>query len=61
MHMKMKCESERISYITNYLPDLLNKRAKDDLTIGIYQQPNEADIITHSAPVIEWNINKKSA
>jgi len=57
-HMKMKCESERISYITNYVPDLLNKRGTDKLTNVIHQQPNEADIITHSAPVIDRNIHK---
>jgi hypothetical protein len=59
--MKMKYEIERENNLTTYFPDLLNKRGKDDLKIGIYKQPNEADIIIHSTPVIEWNIHKKSA
>jgi len=57
--MKCEIERERENIITTYLPYLLNKRGKDDLTIVIHQLPNEADIIIHSAPVIERHIHKR--
>jgi hypothetical protein len=57
--MNIKYEIERENNITTYFLDLLNNRGKDNLTIGIYQQPNEVDIIIHSIPVIERNTHKK--
>jgi hypothetical protein len=57
----MKYEIDRENNITKYFPDPFNKRGKDNLKIVIYKQPNEADIIIHSTPIIEWNIHKKSA
>jgi len=61
--MKMKCKIERENKTTSYFPDVLNKLGKHDLTIGIYQEPNEADIIIYSTPIIERNIrvHKKAA
>jgi len=57
MHIKIKCIIER-GNITSYFLDLLKKIGKHDLTIGIYQQLNEADIIIQSAPIIERKIHK---
>jgi hypothetical protein len=57
----MRYETERENNTTTYFPDLLNKTEKDDLTIGIYQQPDEADIIIHSTLIIERNMRKKAA
>jgi len=55
----MKYEIERENNIKTYIQDLLNNRGKEDLTIGVCQQQNEADIIIHGTPVIEQNTHKK--
>ena len=60
MHVKMKYEIEKKN-ITTFFPDLVKKRGKYDLTIGIHQQPNEADIIIRNTPIIERHIRKKAA
>jgi len=59
--LKTKYEIERVNNITTYFLDPLNKRGNDDLTIGIYQQPEEADIFIHSIPLIERNTDNKAA
>jgi len=59
LHLKMKYETERENNIKTYFLDLLNNRRKNDLTIGINQQTNKADLIIHSIPVIERNTHKK--
>ena len=60
MHVKMKYEIEKEN-ITTYFTNLVNKRGKYNLTIFIRQQPNEADIIIDSTPIIERHTHKKAA